>query len=73
MQLKNSKQNQDKGQKTTKQNTTENKTNKHYTLFKRIQMNNKEGGDDTVPKVKAIRGESFHKAAALEVVKLVQG
>ena len=35
------------------------------------QEYNKERGDDVVLKVKAILGESFHKAAAMEVVKLV--
>ena len=30
-------------------------------------------GDDFVLKVKAILGESFHKAAAMEVVELYQG
>ena len=30
-------------------------------------------GDDIALKVKAILGDSLHKAAAMEVVKLVQG
>ena len=30
-------------------------------------------GDDIVPKVKVILGDSFHKGAAMEVVKLVWG
>ena len=32
-----------------------------------------EGGDDIVLKVKAILGDSFHKAAAMEVVELFHG
>ena len=39
---------------------------------KKQKCNNKRG-DDIVPKVKAILGKSFHKATALEVVKLVWG
>ena len=30
-----------------------------------------ERGDDIVPKVKAILGDSFHKAGAMEVVELL--
>ena len=37
------------------------------------RISNKRQADDTIPKEKAILGESFHKAAVMEVVELVQG
>ena len=43
------------------------------TISDKRQKYNRERGDDVVPKVKVILCESFHKAAALEVVELVQG